>query len=110
MSIVCLDLKKALELSEQDIANFSDIAKLKAFAHRALYAQAFNYGASNGMPKEVVDAVLHVPEFFGIGRTGLRPISSDWVKAHYPEAKYEVVFTLVAHDGSTVHTLLMYFP
>lgn len=110
MSIVCLDLSKALPLSEQDVATFSDNNKLKAFAHGVLYAQAFNHGMSKGMPIEVVDAVLHVPEFFGIGRTSLNPITSTWVKTHYPDAKYEVAFTLFAHDGSAVHTLLMYFP
>jgi hypothetical protein len=110
VSIVCLDLKKALPLTDGDVAKFGDISKLKAFAHGVLYAQAFNHGVSKGMPADIVDAVLHVPEFFGIGRAGLRPITSSWVKTHYPDAKYEVVFTLFAHDGSAVHTLLMYFP
>lgn len=111
MSIVCLDLKKALPLSAEDVAKYSgDMHKLKAFAHGVAHAQAFNRNVGKDMPEEIVDAVLHIPEHYSIGRTGLRPITSGWAKTNYPEANYELVFTLVSNDGQAVHTLLMFFP
>lgn len=108
MSIVLLDLKKAAPLSPIDVERFSAPQAVKAFAHGVARAQAFLNIPD--LPDDVKDAILHIPEDYSVGRCGLRPITSTWSKLHYPEANYELVFTLAANDGRDVHTLLMYFP
>jgi hypothetical protein len=111
VTIVCLDLKKALPLSDKDVANYTAAPlRVKAFIHGVVQAQAFNRHVGKDMPQEIASAVLHIPEEYTVGRCGIRRITSSWAKEHYPEANYELLFTLAANDGHVVHTLLMYYP
>lgn len=110
MTVICLDLKKALPITAEDAARFSEPQNIKTFAHGVAHAQAFNRSSCPSMPHEIGSAILHIPEEYSIGRCGLRPITSAWAKQHYPEANYELLFTIASNDGAEVHTLLMYFP
>jgi hypothetical protein len=61
-------------------------------------------------PRDVAEAVLLYQSTakFDNGRRGIRELTSTWAKERFPQAKYEIVITLVKYDGSVVHTFLIY--
>jgi hypothetical protein len=110
VSISVIDVsQKAYAVKEQDLKNWEDQHKLRAFAHGVAHAMAFNRRYPE-LSEEMVEAILHIPEEFTVGRCGLRPVTSTWVQNTYPTAKYELIFTLRAVDGTKVHTLIIYMP
>ena len=110
MSIAVIDVSlKAYAVKEQDLANWQDQQKLRVFAQGVAHAMAFNRRYPE-LPENIVDAILHIPEEYTVGRCSLRPITSQYVQDKYPTAKYELLFTLVAVDKREAHTLIIYMP
>jgi hypothetical protein len=110
VTVAIIDVsKKAYAIKQQDLDNWQDQKKLRAFAQGVAHAMAFNRRYPE-MPQHIVDAILHIPEEYTVGRCGLRPITSTYVQDTYMTAKYELIFTLVAVDGSEAHTLIIYMP
>lgn len=110
MTITCLSLEKALPLTKEEVEKYNNKELLKSFALNIAKAQTFSKENTGEINDLVIQAILHYPEEFSIGRCGLRTISSTWAKEKYPNAAYELVFTLVSIDNQEVHVLIMYLP
>lgn len=47
-------------------------------------------------------------DFLIIGRNGVRPITSEWVRKNYPDAQYEIILTIINNHRDIVHTFIVY--
>lgn len=83
-------------LVEGDKASIIEYAASITAAALTLWDQA----GANVITKEVVLQSK-------IGRCGISPITSDWVREHYPDATYEVRGTFIL-PGDIVHFVIAY--
>lgn len=110
VSIAILHLERARPMTDEDLANYKDQMKLRAFAHGVAFAAAFNGRLADVSPL-IEEAVLSNNESYREGRCSLQPITSTWAKERYPDAMFEMIHTIVSlHNPNDTHVLIIYFP
>lgn len=67
------------------------------------------HAESKVMPEDMADAIRQGYYSYVLGRLGIRPITSVWVKDKYPGANFEFAATFIEKDGEQkVHVILAY--
>lgn len=109
MTIACINLSDdAIPISDGEFQKYQIPSSIGSFC--AGLTKAIVFTNDKRIPKKITEAIHEMWDGYTVGRCGMRLITSTWVKEKYPNAKYEVVFTLVSEDRNEVHVLLIYLP
>lgn len=102
----------------QDIIDHSDDALVHAVTNCTLLIlqnmvlkQAITFGETVDkiiIGRIAITAKEFIVDSLTLGRRGVRLITSAWTKEKCPEAKYELVLTLIDIDDNTPHVFLIY--
>lgn len=106
MTVACINLDKALPITEHQLVTMKNI---KTWAHGIATAIGFTR-SSPQVPANILDTLQQGPGEFKVNRCAINPITSAWAKAKYLKAVYELVVNIYDYETEEHHTLIIYLP
>lgn len=111
MTVAHIFLAKALPAVEEEVKlvnqNFFVLLEMVVGLTKAIADNVEDYH----IPAEIVEALKDATLQYSIGTNRISTVTSEWAKTTYPDAKYELVLSLVEEGGrGKSHVLIVYIP
>lgn len=111
MTVAILFLDKALPAIDDEVKlvnqNFFVLIEMVVGLTKAIASNAEDYH----VPADIVEALKDQTLQYSIGTNRVSEVTSEWAKKTYPNARYEMVLSLVEEGGKgRSHVLILYIP